>query len=267
MRKESRNKQLQNLEEDTVRHLLSIFLQIPYSSIKKRESPDCLVTLNGKNVGIEITTMRPSMLVTATTINSIGQNKNAIECVIKEICYNCMQKYEIYDISIRFRLNLDLYYTRYNIKDKKKFLVEVVDGIFKNLQKDIVSETQEKYKIKRYAYSYEEFANITFEYCPYAGWKSIFMKDKTKINIYFTYQGFLFPIPFEYVKSFILKKEKKLESYKKNNQNIDEMWLCLYLPREEFGFSIKGIEVPLNYKTAYDRVILVQDFPHFARDL
>ena len=265
---ESKNKQLQNIEEDMAMHWLSMYLQIPYDSIIRQESPDCLVRIAGKKFGIEITTIRPSMMVTASANNRMGQNKNAIENVVKGICYECMQRYNIYDISINFRLNMDLYFTRYNIKEKKNVLFREIDELFQKFSKYITEkQNSEGYTIGHYSYSSEFLTQVEIAYYPKAGWKSRFDRDKSSINICFTYLGILSPIPFEYVKPFILKKEQKIDWYRKNNPNIEEMWLCLFLPNEEFAFTIKGIEVPINHKSSYDRVILVQESPPFVRDL
>lgn len=94
-----------------------------------------------------------------------------------------------------------------------------------------------------------------------------FLFRKSRINIYFTFQGFLDPMPFDFIQPLIAKKEEKLLTYKEKNPNIDEMWLCIFLPDEEFGFTIKGLECPMGYKSNYKRIILVQNTPPFVRDL
>ena len=74
-------------------------------------------------------------------------------------------------------------------------------------------------------------------------------------------------MPFDFIQPLIAKKEEKLLTYKEKNLNIGEMWLCVLLPDEEFGFTIKGLECPTEYKSKYKRIILVQKTPPFVRDL
>ena len=118
------NKLLQEQEESMARHYLSCYLKIPYDNFNKSESPDFTTNINGNEIGIEVTTVHPSEIVTkADALNNNysrnGQNKNIIEKAIKNICYRCMTKYSIYDISIRIRLNTDLYFKSYNINEKR----------------------------------------------------------------------------------------------------------------------------------------------------
>ena len=74
-------------------------------------------------------------------------------------------------------------------------------------------------------------------------------------------------MPFDFIQPLIAKKEEKFQTYKEKNPNIDAMWLCIFLPDEEFGFTIKGLECPMGYKSNYKRIILVQNTPPFVRDL
>lgn len=132
---EKLNKLLQEQEESMARHYLSCYLKIPYDNFKKSESPDFTTIINGSNIGIEVTTVHPSEMITkADALNNNysrkGQNKNIIEKVIKNICYNSMIKYSIYDISIRIRLDTDLYFKSYNINEKKKEIEPEIDTIF-----------------------------------------------------------------------------------------------------------------------------------------
>lgn len=102
---EKLNKRLQEEEESIARHYLSCYLKIPYDNFKKSESPDFTTNINGNEIGIEVTTVHPSEIVTKAdalnnNYNRKGQNKNIIEKAIKNICYSYMTKYNIYDISI-----------------------------------------------------------------------------------------------------------------------------------------------------------------------
>lgn len=262
------NKLSQNQEEDMARYLLSCYLRIPFEDFQKGESPDFIINIEDKTVGIEVTTIHPSIMVTADDAaknNSPrkGQNKNIIERTIKGLFYEYIERYNIYDIAIRIRLNYDLYFKSYSINNKKDELRTEINEIFQRLKHDIGGIT----KLKGYSYTKKLLESVDVTYYPGAGWKDLFTKDKSSINIYFTFQGFLSPMPFDYIHPLIRKKERKLSMYKQNNHDIKEFWLCLYLPSEEFAFTVKGVDCPEGYKSDYDRIIMVQDTPPFARDL
>lgn len=261
----SKNESFQNSEEIIAMDLLCRFLNIPYNTIIPHESPDCIIDFEGRKIGVEITTLRPSLLLTKQLSGcKQGQNKNQIESVVKKICYECMTNHEIYDISIRFKLCNELYFTSYKINDKKTILRNEIEGIFMKLQNDI----EENYtNIQSYSYNSDSFLEVYITYHPNAGWKKEFENDKSRMEIYFTFEGFLSPMPFDYIKPAIILKEGKIESYRIKNPDIDDYWLCLFLPDEEFGFTIKGVESPSQYNSSYSRIILVQNCPPFVRYL
>lgn len=268
---EKLNKRLQEQEESIARHYLSCYLEIPYDNFKKSESPDFTTNINGNEIGIEVTTVHPSEIVTKAdalnnNYNRKGQNKNIIEKAIKNICYSYMTKYNIYDISIRIRLNTDLYFKSYNINKKKKEIEPEIDTIFQKIKND-TSSIVEQFAFRTFTYSNKYLESVYIQYYHNAGWKELFEKDRSRINIYFTFQGFLAPMPFDFIKPLLTQKEEKLQTYKEKNPNIDEMWLCIFLHDEEFGFTIKGLECPMGYKSNYKRIILVQGTPPFVRDL
>ena len=268
---ENLNKILQEQEESMARHYLSCYLKIPYDNFNKSESPDFTTKINDKEIGIEVTTVHPSEIVTkddalSNNNNRKGQNKNIIEKAIKNICYSRMIKYDIYDISIGIILNTDLYFKSYKINEKKNDIETEIDTIFQQLKNDI-SSIDDGLTIRTFTYTDTYLERVDIEYFHNAGWKELFEKDKSSININFTFQGFLDPMPFSFIQPLIAKKEEKLQTYKEKNPNIDEMWLCIFLPDEEFGFTIKGLKCPMGYKSNYKRIILVQNTPPFIRDL
>ena len=134
----SKNEYYQNSEEIIAMDLLCHFLNIPYNAVTQHESPDCIIEFEGRKIGVEITTLRPSSSLTKLLSGrKQGQNKNQIESVVRRICFECMKKHEIYDISIRFMLHRDLYFTSYKINDKKTILRDEIEDIFKQLLKNI----------------------------------------------------------------------------------------------------------------------------------
>ena len=59
--------------------LLCHFLNIPYNTVSQHESPDCIIELEGRKIGVEITTLRPSSSLTKLLSGRAqGQNKNQI---------------------------------------------------------------------------------------------------------------------------------------------------------------------------------------------
>lgn len=115
----SKNEYYQNSEEIIAMDLLCHFLNIPYNAVTQHESPDCIIEFEGRKIGVEITTLRPSSSLTKLLSGrKQGQNKNQIESVVRRICFECMKKHEIYDISIRFMLHRDLYFTSTSVRLK-----------------------------------------------------------------------------------------------------------------------------------------------------
>ena len=261
----SKNEYYQNSEEIIAMDLLCHFLNIPYNAVTQHESPDCIIEFEGRKIGVEITTLRPSSSLTKLLSGrKQGQNKNQIESVVRRICFECMKKHEIYDISIRFMLHRDLYFTSYKINDKKTILRNEIEDIFIQLLKNI---DKKHTNIQSYSYKSDSFLEVYITYYPNAGWKKEFEQDKNRINIYFTYKGFLSPMPFDFIKPAIINKEAKIESYKKKNPDINDYWLCLFLPDEEFGFTMKGVASHPQYESSYSRIFLAQNSPPFVRYL
>ena len=261
----SKNEYSQNSEEIIAMDLLCHFLNIPYNTVSQHESPDCIIELEGRKIGVEITTLRPSISLTKLLSGRAqGQNKNQIERVVRILCFECMKNHEIFDISIRFMLRPELYFTSYKINAKKNILRDEIEDIFIQLQNDI---DKQHTNIQSYSYKSDSFLEVYITYYPNAGWKKEFEKDKDRINIYFTFEGFLSPMPFDFIKPAIINKEAKIESYKKKNPDINDYWLCLFLPDEEFGFTIKGVESPPQYESSYSRIFLAQNCPPFVRYL
>ena len=161
-------------------------------------------------------------------------------------------------------LRPELYFTSYKINAKKNILRDEIEDIFIQLQNDI---DKQHTNIQSYSYKSDSFLEVYITYYPNAGWKKEFEKDKDRINIYFTFEGFLSPMPFDFIKPAIINKEAKIESYKKKNPDINDYWLCLFLPDEEFGFTIKGVESPPQYESSYSRIFLAQNCPPFVRYL
>lgn len=75
----------------------------------------------------------------------------------------------------------------------------------------------------------------------------------------------LTPICPKDILSAISHKEDAYDDYKNNRgEQFKEVWLCLYLPDTEFGYTIKGAEIPV-IESRYDRIYLSEEKHLFAR--
>lgn len=63
-----------------------------------------------------------------------------------------MTKYNIYDISIRIRLNTDLYFKSYNINKKKIEIEPEIDTIFQKIKND-TSSIVKQFAFRTFTYS------------------------------------------------------------------------------------------------------------------
>lgn len=158
----SKNEYSQNSEEIIAMDLLCRFLNIPNNAIIPNESPDCIIDYEGRKIGVEISTLRPSSSLSQyLSGHKQGQNKNQIESVVRRICYKCMTKYEIYDISIRFMLCQDLYFASYKINDKKNILRDEIEDIFMQLQNNIDKKHTNS---QSYSYKSDSFIEVYITY-------------------------------------------------------------------------------------------------------
>lgn len=254
----------QHWEEFRAASILSPFLQIPISQFTFQDHPDLKVKINGKSIGIEITTIHPSMKLcnTQNTCKTKNNNICALKQIVKEITYECMKIFDIFNLSFAYQLNTNVIIS--DIKKSKEEIREEITSIFDLIVNDIKKIESNKLS---YIFNYKGrlyFLNTRIEYYPNAEWKELYLKNKQLINICFPYVGFLSPLDFDFIKELIEKKEEKLHSYKERNKDIDDFWLCLFLPSEEKGFSIKGMKIPQESHYDYTRIIVAQEFPPFA---
>lgn len=77
--------------------------------------------------------------------------------------------------------------------------------------------------------------------------------------------GFLDPISEKDILTAIKHKENEYSDYKNNRgESFDEVWLCLYLPDSEHGFTIRGASIP-TINSQYERIYLSEEKSPFAR--
>lgn len=92
------------------------------------------------------------------------------------------------------------------------------------------------------------------------------LSGKNLPEISFSNPGIILtPISSNDIVSAILHKEDAYDDYKNNREEkFDEVWLCLYLPDTEFGYTIKGAEIPI-IESKYDRIYLSEENHPIAR--
>ena len=67
------HKDMQNMEEGIAASYLAAYLHIDYKQFEVRESPDLALTFDNKMVGVEITTLRPSIYMTFQSFQVVLQ--------------------------------------------------------------------------------------------------------------------------------------------------------------------------------------------------
>lgn len=256
----------QHWEEFRAASVLSPFLQIPISQFTFQDHPDLKVNVNGKNIGIEITTIHPPLkLCTIQNTYTKSNNICVLEQIVKEITFECMKSYDIFDLTFAYQFNHNIVIS--NIKENKEEIRKEITSMFEMIYKDIKKIEGDKFS---YSFNYKGrlyFINTKIEYFPNAGWKKLYLVNEHLINISFPYEGFLLPLNFESVKELVEKKQKKLQWYKEINKDIDDYWLCLFLPFEEKGLTINGLKMPQENHYDYTKIIIAQEFPPHAHFL
>lgn len=262
------NVEKQKWEEFRAANIIAQFIHIPFSQFALQDFPDLKVRIKEKTIGIEITSIR--IPITSNIMGNMdvskGCNIGALEQAIKEITYEYMSCFQLFDISVDYQLNTNI--NILNLKKDKAAIREEIQAIFLKFKKKLDKDFRKEYIQKNFVIDGGKYILMTrIEFFPKAHWKELFIKDRTLINISFSYKGFLFPLKFDNIKHLIDNKNLKLDSYKKRNEQIDEFWLCLFLPREELGLSIKGMTLPPYYHSDYNKIIVAQEFPPHAHYL
>ena len=264
------HKDMQNMEEGIAASYLAAYLHIDYKQFEVRESPDLALTFDNKMVGVEITTLRPSIYMTFPMDKpSKGQSIQAVENAVRKIIYECMLDLNLFDLTMQIELEPELYFGGIQVKKVKDLLKSSFMDIFANFSNDVVeidsSKVLRSYKYGKHGY----FLSVEFTCYPNSGFDKLIKNNFSVISdiIKFTFHGFFHPLPFWSIEPFIRKKEKKLTFYKNQNTNFQEYWLCLYLPETEYYFTIKGVKIPESFETSYDRIIMIQSKPPFCREI
>lgn len=111
------HKDMQNMEEGIAASYLAAYLHIDYKQFEVRESPDLALTFDNKMVGVEITTLRPSIYMTFPMDKpSKGQSIQAVENAVRKIIYECMLNLNLFDLTMQIELEPELYFGGIQVK-------------------------------------------------------------------------------------------------------------------------------------------------------
>lgn len=205
--------------------------------------PDFKINYEGKQVGIEVTEVRPHQKRNdKNEIIDVSAINNALEKVIRS-------RLKLNDIK-GFRVDAipqdAIYYSRLDTKNPK--LIEEID----NLLKDRIV-------------SHQFFKSIEIGQLRGPDGTEYFI-DNNEIGIHIYWGGgFLELIPPSSIIEVIRKKEELYTAYnKENNYCFDELWLFIVLSHEEHGFTFKGFELPYEFSSVYNRIYVGQHIPPFA---
>lgn len=188
------------------------------------ERPDIRFKYDGKNIGVEVIDCYPSKF-DIKTHKSVENFCKDIENTLsaKGLCgeYNLYLKDSIYNVKIN---------------DIKKNLISDIEHVIKG--GDLPST------------SFVDFLDMC-TICIY--------KDRLKLHLRERCMRIIQTPELDDILKCINKKNKLLKEYKRDNLDIDEFWLLIYIPSNENYHSITGIDTLENVDTEYKR-IYVSDY-------
>lgn len=188
------------------------------------ERPDIRLRYNGNSVGVEVVDCYPSKFDTVTykSVENLCE-KMGEKLSEKGLCgeYNLYLKDSVYHVKIN---------------DIKKNLISDIEYVIKG--GDIPSTS--------YIDSLEKCAISIY-------------KDRLKLHLRERYMRIIQTPELDDILKCINKKNKLLDDYKRDNPDISEFWLLIYIPTNENFHSITGIDTLKNIETGYKR-IYVSDY-------
>ena len=150
-------------------------------------------------VGVEITTLRPSIYMTFPMDKpSKGQSIQAVENAVRKIIYECMLDLNLFDLTMQIELEPELYFGGIQVKKVKELLKSSFMDIFANFSNDVVeidsSKVLRSYKYGKHGY----FLSVEFTCYPNSGFDKLIKNIFSIISdiIKFTFHGFFHPLPF-----------------------------------------------------------------------
>ena len=214
--------------------------------ITDSESPDFLFKFGDKTVGIEVIECHPEL-----SRGKGAKNPLAAEKITREICKYIEESQDAkgevvnYRIGFNFALLFDLQKSNLKRPEKESIQEEVYAEMQKRIDNgdyiDIGDDTQEF--LTEWAKPYHYIRDIVID-------KPL---ERSIVTYSYPARGAI-TIEHEFVLKAIAEKEAKITSYRKENPDIKDFWLCVNIPMGTYR-TLYGFE-GITMETLYDRVYL-----------
>lgn len=206
---------------------------ISFSSVTQRYKVpiDFEVDFDGKKIAIEVTDVRPYL-------EKHKVAKRATERVVANIIKEYIGRESIPYFQIDIILKEKTYHAK-NLNHNDEFRREIQELLRNGV-----------YKHPQYVESFfkREYPDVSIKL------------DELSFN--FQYEGFLRALPSNCIYDAIANKEAKLPEYKKlYKEYFDEYWLCVDLPYEERGYTIRGTHLCDQFSSEYNKIFMTQQLP------
>lgn len=216
------------------------------NSLIPSEEPDFLLEIGGKNVGIEVTECHPEVTTGKGAKNVLAARQRTLEiCKYIEKTQDSQGKVVNYRIGFNFVLLFDLQ------KPKLKRLE------MEKIQNEVLSELQQRINNGDYINSGDDYQRLHIEWAKdYHYIRDVEVGEpleKSIVTYSYPARG-AFSIEHDIVLSAIAQKEIKLSSYRNNNPQTNEFWLCLNIPMG-IDRTLDGLQ-KLKVDSLYDRVYM-----------
>lgn len=239
-------------KEREFQSILPIMKELGYDEQEARnlitgsESPDFLFEFGDKTVGIEVIECHPEV-----TTGKGAKNPLAAETITREICKYIEESQDAkgevvnYRIGFNFALLFDLQKSNLKRPEKESIQEEVYAEMQKRIDNgdyiDIGDNTQEF--LTEWAKPYHYIRDIVID------------KPLERSIVTYSYPArSAITIEHEFVLKAIAEKEAKITSYRKENSDIKDFWLCVNIPMGSYRtlYGFEGITI----ESLYDRVYL-----------
>lgn len=219
--------------------------------IGERHEPDFLLEYKGKSVGLEVVTLHPYQ---NNDYNTPKQVENFISGYIHKYLQD--RGYEGFSC-INIALGSKLLFSSGKLKNNTEVTTAIENAINGNVNPDFFVEFRFVDLSKGVEMEKEYIQKLTD--------LEALSGQKSPVISFCNPGGIQIPINEEDINKALSLKEKKYNRYTSyEGQQFDEVWLCMALPDEEYGFTIKGAPVP-TINSKFDRIYLSQTIFPFAR--
>lgn len=210
------------------------------------EEPDFLFEIGGKKVGIEVTECHPEVTTGNGAKNVLAARQRTLEiCKYIEKVQDAQGKVVNYRIGLNFVLLFDLQKPKLNKTEKEK------------IQNEVLSELQQRINNGDYINSGDDYQRLQIEWAKdYHYIRDVEVGEpleKSIVTYSYPARGAI-SIEHDIVLSAIAQKEIKLSSYRNNNPQTNEFWLCLNIPMG-VDRTLDGLH-ELKVESLYDRVYM-----------